>query len=131
MKIIEHLKRVLVCVTVIVVTGLGFVVSASNFKRTSDQAYQTGHQDASKFFREWLLEAGYAEYDRKTGEWRLCDPNTIHGDFVEPFKRGMYVSIDDQIKALEDELILLRKQQSINSKRRQDIKRSTVDFKKL
>lgn len=107
----------------------------SQSKHHADQSYlngyNTGYTDASQVFKDWLLEVGYAEFDRKTGDWKLADANTIQGDHIEPTRKVAMVNIDDQIRMLEDELVLLRKQQVANSKRKSDIKKSTVDFKKL
>jgi hypothetical protein len=106
-------------------------LSQSLCSDANSRGYQQGYGDASQCFHSWLLEVGYAEFDRKTGEWKLADANTIQGDFVEPAHRAIMVNIEDQIHALEDELILLRKQQNINNKRKTDIKKSPADFKKL
>ena len=130
-RIIHILKIMLVSG----VMGLSVLACSSSLsiahQKAYDGGYQTGHQDASKFFRDGLLEVGYAEYDRKTGDWKLCDANTIQGDLIEPRRRVTYTTIDEQIHSLEDELVLLRKQQAANNKRKSDIKKSAVDFKKL
>lgn len=93
--------------------------------------YVAGYNDAVKCYQEWLLEVGYAEYDKRSGEWKLSDANTIQGDLIEPARRIAYTSIEDQIRCMEDELMLLRRQQVLNNKRRTDIKKMPVDFKKL
>lgn len=122
-------------VAVVLFVALTISQYATALSRASDksfaQGYENGYNDASKCYQEWLLEVGYAEFDRRTGCWKLTDANTIQGDLIEPRRRAMYVNIDDQIHAIEDELTLLRKQQSLNNKRKTDIKKSAADFKKL
>lgn len=97
----------------------------------SNTGYKTGYDESTKFFQEWLLEVGYAEYDRRTGVWKLSEANTIQGDLIDPVRKAAMITIEDQIRLTEDELVVLRKQQAANSKRKQDIKKTAVDFKKL
>lgn len=130
-RIINMIKPI--GVTVVSMT-LGFCLiklSQSLCCDAKDRGYQQGFHEAVQCYHNWLLEVGYAEYDRRTGEWKLADASTIQGDFVEPARRAMFVNIDDQIHTLEDELALLKKQQNINNKRKTDIKKSALDFKKL
>lgn len=119
---------------VILLGTIGLLIAFELFvetKRHSDQSYTSGYNEATHCYKEWLLEVGYAEYDKRTGDWKLSDADTIQGDLITPSRRSSFVNIEDQIHALEDELVLLKKQQAINSKRKTDVKKSAVDFKKL
>lgn len=84
----------------------------------NNRLYHRGYQDACTFFRQWLLDVEYAEYDRRTGEWKLADVDDLQGRLIEPKRRVNFIDITDHIKALEDELSLLKKQQGLLNKRK-------------
>lgn len=119
---------------VILLGAIGLLIVFELFvetKRYSDKSYSQGYGDATHCFKEWLLDVGYAEFDKRTGDWKLSDATAIQGDLIEPSRRSSFTTIEDHIHVLEDELALLRKQQVVNIKRKNDIKKPSVDFKKL
>ena len=66
----------------------------------------------NKKFKQYLLDEGYAEYNKKTAEWQLLEASEIQGNLIPQKEKQNFVNIDDQIRFLEDELILLRKQKA-------------------
>lgn len=130
-KFILSLKIVAVTASVSLMAWQLMTESRRAADKSYLEGYGSGYGDASKCYQEWLLEVGYAEFDKRTGVWKLADANTIQGDLIEPRRRVAYATIDEQIHSIEDELVLLRKQQALNNKRKTDIKKSAVDFKKL
>jgi hypothetical protein len=98
--------------------------------RTQSKTYQTAYADAVNCFRQWLLDVEYAEYDRKTGEWKLSDADTIQGSMIKPWDRKSYVNIHDHIDALEHELRVLKLQQETINKRKPTASSSKPDLAK-
>ena len=74
--------------------------SQSQYEKGYHEAYTQGYADSSRMFKQWLLDVDFAEYDRKTGEWKLCDPTTIQGSLIEPRKKSAYVNVNDYALAL-------------------------------
>ena len=108
------IKQLIVC------TGVAVVIAAAaehHIKRV-DHTYQTAYTDATQCFKQWLLDVDYAEYDRKTGEWKLAEADTIQGNLIKPWDRKSFVNIEDHIDSLEHELAVLRKQQENLNKRK-------------
>ena len=70
------------------------------------------------------------KYDRKTGEWKLSDADTIRGSLIKPAERRLYVNIDDHVDVLEHELLVLKKQQETLSKRKTTASLSKPDLSK-
>lgn len=65
--------------------------------------------------REWkemLLKEGYAEYDKKTGDWKLSKPEVVLFNIndLEGKAEKMQIKIDDYLKALEAEVDKFQKQ---------------------
>lgn len=71
-----------------------------------------GEQKENKRFKQQLLDENLAEYDKKTGDWHLLNPNEIQGNLIQPKDRHKFVSIEDHMSFLEHELITLRKQKA-------------------
>lgn len=71
-----------------------------------------GGQTENKRFKQQLLDENLAEYDKKTGDWHLLNPNEIQGNLIQPKDRHKFVSIEDHMCFLEHELIMLRKQKA-------------------
>ena len=94
-------------------------------------AYEKGYSDCTSYFRQTLLDENYAEYDKKTAEWKLLDATTIQGNLILPSKRILYTTLDEQIQGFEDELRLLKKQKEAVSKRQPQSKTTKLDMKKL
>jgi hypothetical protein len=92
-----------------------------------DASYRKGYDDALKCYQQWLIDVDYAEFNKKTGEWQLVDPNTIQGNLIEPRRRPLFVHVDDHIQALENELQLAKKQ----SNSLKDRIKSQLDVKKV
>lgn len=116
----NRIVPVVITVGVVVVFALG-----SNVQHQRE--YHIGYQDAIRCYQQWLLDVDYAEYNKKTGEWQLVDPNTIQGNLIEPHRRPQFVHIDDHIQALEHELAIARKQQSASKRQT----KPTLDVKKM
>lgn len=59
-----------------------------------------------KEWREMLLKEGYAEYDKKTGDWKLSKPEVVLFNIndLEGKAEKMQIKIDDYLKALEAEV---------------------------
>ena len=106
------------------------VIAAEHHTRTQTRTYQAAYADATTCFRQWLLDVEYAEYDRKTGEWKLSDADTIQGTMIKPWDRKSYVNIDDHVGALEHELIVLKRQQETLNKRKPTASNSKPDLAK-
>lgn len=100
----------------------------SSYEKGYHEAYTQGYGDASAMFKQWLLDIDYAEYDRKTGEWKICDPTTIQGELIEPRKKAAMVNMNDYALALQDELSMVQKQRD-NLKKKQTMLKP--DFSKL
>lgn len=80
--------------------------------------YKAGYNDCTHFFQKWLIEEDFANYDKKSGEWRLCTADEIQGSLIKPIDRSNYIDIIDYVHALEDELNLVHKQIAhINNKK--------------
>lgn len=97
------------------------VLLAANFmllQVTCRDYYMQGYQHGCGMFKQWLLDVEYAEYDRRTGEWRLSEVEDIKGRYIEPSRRSAHVNIDDHARALEEELSLVRRQQAVVMKRK-------------
>lgn len=92
--------------------------------------YDQGYEESTSYFKQTLLDQNYAEYDRKTAEWKLLDASSIQGNLIPPHKRMNYITIEEEIQALEDELRLLKKQKEALHKQKSQSK-PKVDFKKL
>ena len=93
--------------------------------------YQEGYEQSTSYFKQLLLDENFAEYDKKTAEWRLLDASTIQGNLIPITKKSLYVSIDDQIQSYEDELKMLKKQKEASSKKKPLSKTAKLDVKKL
>lgn len=65
-----------------------------------------------KEWRELLLKEGYAEYDKKTGDWKLSKPEVVLFNIndLEGKAEKMQIKIDDYLKALEAEVDKFQKQ---------------------
>jgi hypothetical protein len=65
-----------------------------------------------KEWKEMLLKEGYAEYDSKTGEWKLSKPEIVMFNLNDLESKGqkMQIKIDDYLKALEAEVDKFQKQ---------------------
>ena len=65
-----------------------------------------------KEWREMLLKEGYAEYDKKTGDWKLSKPEVVLFNIndLEGKAEKMQIKIDDYLKALEAEVDKFQKQ---------------------
>lgn len=75
-----------------------------------------GEGTENKRFKQVLLDENLAEYNKKTGEWHLLNPNEIQGNLIQPKDRHKFVSIEDHMMFLEHELVLLRKQKASQEK---------------
>lgn len=73
-------------------------------------AYDTYLTD--KQWKEMLLKEGYAEYDKKTGDWKLSKPEVVLFNIndLEGKAEKMQIKIDDYLKALEAEVDKFQKQ---------------------
>jgi hypothetical protein len=116
----------------IVWTGVVVVAfsAAEYHTRAQTSTYHAAYVDAANCFKQWLLDVEYAEYDRKTGEWKLSDADTIQGTMIKPWDRKSYVNIDDHVGALEHELIVLKRQQEILNKRKPTASNTKPDLAK-
>lgn len=121
-------------INVVTTVGVGliaFSLSKTDNKKTAStsfsEGYTQGYNESTQCFHEWLLDVGYAEYDKRTGAWKLTSATDIQGALIEPSRRLAYVNIEDHIKSLEDELVLARKQFVAQNKH----KPASVDFKKM
>jgi len=115
---------------------LGLTISSATFTALSrsyhdEIAYNKGYADSTSYFKQMLLDEGFAEYDKKTAEWHLLDPSTIQGNLIPVPKRILYTTIEDQIQSYEDELKVLKKQKEIASKRQPRSQTVKLDMKKL
>jgi hypothetical protein len=65
-----------------------------------------------KEWKEMLLKQGYAEYDSKTGEWKLSKPEVVLFNLndLEGKAEKMQIKIDDYLKALEAEVDKFQRQ---------------------
>jgi opacity protein-like surface antigen len=65
-----------------------------------------------KQWKEMLLKEGYAEYDKKTGDWKLSKPEVVLFNIndLEGKAEKMQIKIDDYLKALEAEVDKFQKQ---------------------
>jgi hypothetical protein len=120
------IKQAIVWASVVVV-----VFSAAEYHtRVKTSTYHAAYADAANCFRQWLLDVEYAEYDRKTGEWKLSDADTIQSTMIKPWDRKSYVNIDDHVGALEHELIVLKRQQETLNKRKPTASNTKPDLAK-
>jgi len=115
---------------------LGAVISSATLTALTrsyhdELAYKKGYADSTTYHRQMLLDEGFAEYDKKTAEWKLLDATTIQGNLIPVPKRVLYVTLDEQIQGFEDELKLLKKQKETISKRQPHSKTTKLDMKKL
>jgi len=107
------------------------VIKDSNANETAlyetlyKKAYEDAYSTCSSDYKQLLLDEGFAEYDRKTGMWRLLNATEIQGSLIEPSKRSAFVNIDAYEKHLQDELVAVHKQKSFTDKNK-----LPVDFKK-
>jgi len=74
--------------------------------------FKIGEFFSEKDFKNFLIKEGFAEYDRKTSEWHLLNASEIQGNLIKPEERKDYVSINEHIDNLENELALLHKQKA-------------------
>ena len=51
--------------------GISIFSHESLYKTTYQKAYTEGYNKAQTEWRETLIDADYAEYDRKNGNWKL------------------------------------------------------------
>lgn len=109
-------------------TIMSAAFTAAFLDKAKDYGYSQGYSDSNAYFRQMLLDEGYAEYDKKTAEWHLLDPTTIQGNFIIPSRRVLYTTIDDQIQSFQEELIMLKKQKEALSKKQPLTK---LDMKKF
>jgi hypothetical protein len=112
MKVV--IRNLIICVGAVAVAA----ASTEHHIRRTNQVYQQAYADATQCFKQWLLDVDFAEYDRKTGEWKLAEADTIQGNLIKPWDRKSYVNIEDHIDALEHELVVLKKQQEALNKRK-------------
>jgi hypothetical protein len=65
-----------------------------------------------KEWKEMLLKQGYAEYNSKTGEWKLSKPEVVLFNLndLEGKAEKMQIKIDDYLKALEAEVDKFQRQ---------------------
>ena len=108
------IRNLIICVGVFAVAA----ASTEHHIRRTNQVYQQAYADATQCFKQWLLDVDFAEYDRKTGEWKLAEADTIQGNLIKPWDRKSYVNIEDHIDALQHELLVLKKQQEALNKRK-------------
>jgi hypothetical protein len=106
------------------------IITAVSRIHYDEIAYNKGYEESTSYFKQTLLDQNYAEYDKKTAEWKLLDAATIQGNLIPPHKRMNYITIEEEIQALEDELRLLKKQKEALHKQKSQSK-PKVDFKKL
>jgi len=115
---------------------LGLTISSATFTVLSrsyhdELAYNKGYADSTSYYKQMLLDEGFAEYDRKTAEWHLLDPSTIQGNLIPIQKRFLYTSVEEQIQSYEDELKVLKKQKEAISKKKPHAQVTKLDMKKL
>lgn len=120
------IKQTIVCTCVVIIAWS----ATEHHLRTQTRTYHEAYAAATSCFKQWLLDVEYAEYDRKTGEWKLSDADTIQGTMVKPWDRKSYVNIDDHVGALEHELMVLKRQQDALNKRKPTASNSKPDLAK-
>lgn len=120
------IKQITLWVCVIVTVA----VAAEYHIRTTNHVYQAAYAESTQCFRQWLIDVDFAEYDRKTGDWKLSDADTIQGSLIKPWERKLYANIEDHIDTLEHELMVLRKQQETLNKRKPTASNSKPDLTK-
>jgi len=91
-----------------------------SYKKAYDEAYATYTSE----YKQQLLDAGFAEYDRKTGVWYLLSATEVQGNLIEPAKRKTFVDLSTYEKFLQDELVSVQKRKSVVDKNK-----SPIDFK--
>jgi hypothetical protein len=115
---------------IILASVIGNAILFGTLKKSwESSSYEEGFNKSSSEFKQLLLEEGYAEYDKKTAEWKLLDPSTIQGNLIPAPKRINYVTLDDQIVSLKQELMILEKQKILIMKRQPHTVK--LDFKKI
>ena len=82
--------------TAVVISVLSLVAGIAVGKDRSDDKW-----------KKELLEKGYAEFDKKTGEWHLCEPEVVlfnHDEQAQKTLHGGTVTIKDYIAYVETDL---------------------------
>lgn len=122
-------KATLIGLWLLTIAGCSFL-AVNQVHKLIEKSYMEGYNLCNAFFRQWLLECNYAEYDRKTGDWKLCDVDTIQGNLITPEKRFNYVDIEDHIAVVENELRVLKQQQLARQTNKNLIKSTSTNLVK-
>jgi hypothetical protein len=120
------IKQAIVWTSVVIAA----MISVEYHTRTQYKTYHAAYADASNCFKQWLLDVDYAEYDKKTGEWKLSEADSIQGSLIKPADRKLYTNIEEHIIALEYELSVLKRQQEALNKRKPTVSNTKPDLSK-